>query len=62
MVARLLLHTRDELTLEDELALLVFLAGLVGLVVLPADRLLALSAVYIAHDVAARRHVPLVGV
>ena len=52
----------QELCLEDELALLVLLARLVGLVVFPADRLLALAAVDVAYNVAARRHVALVGV
>lgn len=49
----------EQLGLEDELALLVLLAVLVRLVVLPADRLLALLAGNVAHDVAARRHVTL---
>lgn len=51
----------QEFSLEDELALLVLLAALVGLVVLPADRLLALAARDVAHDVAARGHVALAG-
>lgn len=51
----------QQLGLEDELALLVLLAALVGLVVLPAHRLLALAAGDVAHDVAARGHVALAG-
>lgn len=49
----------EQLGLEDELALLVLLARLVGLVVLPSDRLLALLARDVAHDVAPRRHAAL---
>lgn len=51
----------EQLGLKDELALLVFLARLVRLIVLPADRLLALLAGDIADDVAARRHAALRG-
>ena len=47
----------QELRLQDKLALLVLLARLVGLVVLPAHRVVALAACYIAHDVAAGGHV-----
>lgn len=54
-------HVAEELVLEDVLALLVLLALLIGLVVLPADRLVALLAGDVAHDVAARRHVALRG-
>jgi hypothetical protein len=54
-------HRAQQLRLQNVLALLVLLAGLIGLVVLPADRLLALSAVDVAYDVAAGRHVALVG-
>jgi hypothetical protein len=52
----------EQLGLQDELALLVLLAGLVGLVILPADRLLALAALDVAHYVTSGRHVALVGV
>ena len=52
----------QQLGLEDELALLVLLASLVGLVVFPAHRLLALGAVDVADNVAAGGHVALVGV
>jgi hypothetical protein len=51
----------QKLTLQDELALLVLLAGLISLVILPSDRLLALSAVNVAYDVAAGGHVALAG-
>lgn len=51
----------QELGLEDELALLVLLGSLVGLVVLPAHRLLALAAGDVADDVAAGGHVALRG-
>lgn len=51
----------EQLRLEDELALLVLLGALVGLVVLPADRLLALAADDVADDVTTGRHVALVG-
>jgi len=49
----------EKFVLEDELPLLVFFAALVGLVVLPADDILALSALDVAHNVATRRHVAL---
>ena len=55
-------HGAEQLRLEDELALLVLLARLVRLVVFPADRLLALPAVDVTHDVAARRHVAFAGI
>lgn len=54
-------YQAQQLTLENELALLVLLAGLVSLVILPAYRLFALSAMDVTHDVAAGGHVPLVG-
>lgn len=52
-----LIHRTEQLGLEYELALLVLLARLVRLVVLPPDRLLALPARDVPHDVPARRHV-----
>lgn len=58
-VSSFLADVAEQLGLEDELALLVFLARLVGLVVLPADRLLALLAGDVADDVAPRRHAAL---
>jgi hypothetical protein len=61
MDSQLLVDHTQELRLKDELALLVLLARLVRLVVLPADRLVALLARYVAHDVAPRRHVALAG-
>lgn len=51
----------EQLSLEDELALLVLLRVLKGLVVFPAHRLLTLAAGDVADNVAARRHVTLVG-
>lgn len=54
-------HRAQQLCLENELALLVLLAGLIGLVVLPADRLLTLATVDVADNVAAGGHVALVG-
>jgi len=52
----------EKFLLQDELALFVFLAGLVCLVILPANRLLALAAVYVAHYVATGGHVALIRV
>jgi len=57
---RTLCDIAQELRLEDEFAFLVFLARLVGLVVFPTYRLLALSAGDVADDVLARRHIALV--
>lgn len=51
----------QELGLEDELALLVLFGRLVGLVVFPADRLLAMPAIDVAHNVAPSGHVALGG-
>lgn len=53
-------HGAKELRLQDKLPFLVFLAGLIRLVVLPAYSLFTLSAVYIAYDVTAGGHVALV--
>lgn len=49
----------EQLGLENELALLVLLGRLVGLVVLPADDLVADAAGDVADDVAAGGHVTL---
>lgn len=57
-----LVHIGKQLGLQNELALLVLLAGLIGSIVLPSDHLLALTAVDVPDDVAARRHVALAGV
>ena len=51
----------QQLGLEDELALLVLLRLLVGLVVLPADDAQTLLALDVAHQVSPRRHVALAG-
>lgn len=51
----------QELRLENKLSLLILLRALVCLIVLPADRLAALSAGDISNDVPACRHVTLVG-
>ena len=51
----------EELSLENVLALLVLLSGLVGLVIFPAYSLLAVSAIDITHNVPAGGHVSLGG-
>lgn len=56
-----LAHDAEQFLFQDELALLVFLARLVCLVILPPYRFLALSAGNIAHDVSAGSHAPLDG-
>lgn len=56
-----LVHIGKQLGLQNELALLVLLVGLIGSIVLPSDHLLALAAVDVPDDVAARRHVALAG-
>lgn len=53
-------HRAKKLRFEDKLALFILLARFVGFVVLPADRLFALSTVYVADDVASGCHVALV--
>lgn len=55
------IYSAQQLGLEDVVAFLVLLGVLVRLVVLPADRLLALGAADVAHDVAAGGHVALDG-
>lgn len=52
----------QQFLLEDELALFVFFAGLVCLVVFPPYRFLALSASDVAHDVSSGGHATLDGV
>ena len=52
-----LTHDAQQLLLQNELALLVFLTALVCLVVLPPYRLLALPAVDVAHNVSSGGHV-----
>lgn len=54
-----LVHLAQQLGLENVLALLVLLRRLVRLVVLPADRVAAAAADYVAHHVPARRHIAL---
>jgi len=49
----------QQLSLEYELSLFVLLTRLESFVILPANRLFTLLAVYIANDVAARCHVSL---
>lgn len=56
-----LAHDAEQFLFQDELALLVFLARLVCLVILPPYRFLALSAGNIAHDVSAGGHAALDG-
>jgi len=50
------IHRAKELSLKDELALLIPLGRLVRLVVLPADNLATDAARDVAHNMAARRH------
>lgn len=50
----------QQLRLEDELALLVFLARLVRLVVLPPDTSIAAAAVDVPHDMPAGGHITFV--
>lgn len=57
-----LTHDAQQLLLQNELALLVFLAALVCLVVLPPYCCLALSTGDIAHDVPSGGHVTLDGI
>lgn len=57
-----LVNRAQQLGLQDILPLLVLLRRLVRLVVLPANRLLALTAADIPHHVAAGRHVALYGI
>lgn len=49
----------EELSLENELALLVLFRGLVRLVVFPTNHLTAATARYVADDVTACRHITL---
>lgn len=62
MQPRTLVDISKQLGLQNELALLVLLARLVGFIVLPPHHLLALAAVYVPDDVATRGHVALAGV
>lgn len=57
----ILTNLTQQLLLQDKLPLLVLLAGLIGPIVLPPDHLFTLPTRDVAHDVAARRHVPLAG-
>lgn len=52
-------HDTEKLLFEDKLALLVFLAALICLVVLPSYRCLALSTGDITDDVSPRCHASL---
>lgn len=54
-----LAHHAKQLCLQDKLALLVFLARLIRLVVFPSYGLLALPADYISYHMAAGRHTSL---
>lgn len=56
-IARPSAYNAEKLLLKNELALLVFLAALVGLVVLPSYRLLALAASDVAYDMSPGGHV-----
>jgi len=55
-------HIAEQLGLQDVLSFLIFLARLKRLIILPAYRLVTLSARNISHDVSAGRHVPLTGI
>lgn len=57
-----LAHNAEQFFLQNELPLLIFLATLVGLIVLPTHGLLALSAGDVADDVATGRHTALDGI
>ncbi len=57
-----LCHIAEQLSLQDVLSLLVLLSRLERLVILPAYRLVTLSAGNIPHNVSARSHVPLAGI
>jgi hypothetical protein len=50
-----------QLTLKNEFPLLVLLTGLVRLIVLPPNTLIALLAMDISHHVSTRSHIPLRG-
>lgn len=54
-------YRAQQLGLQDELSLLVLLAGFIRLVIFPPHGLLALSAVDVAYYVTSSRHVALVG-
>lgn len=54
-------HDTEQLGFQNELALLILLARLKGLVILPADRLFALFAEYIPHHMPTCRHIAFPG-
>ena len=54
-------HHAQQLLLQNELALLVLLRALVGLVVLPPDHLFTLPAGDVSHGVSAGSHVAVAG-
>ena len=56
-----LIHRAQQLRLQYELPLLVFLTRFVRLVVLPPHRLLTLSAHYISYNMPTGGHVPFCG-
>jgi hypothetical protein len=55
-------HIAKQLSLQDVLSFFVLLARLKCLIILPAYRLVALSAGNISHYVSARGHIPLTGI
>src|SRR4051812_22975823 len=57
--SRLSSDRAKQLSLENELSLLVLLRSLIGFVVLPPNSFLALTAMYVPHNVSARGHIPL---
>jgi len=50
-------HCAKQFTFQYELALLVLLCGFIGLVVLPAHRLVALFAFDVSNDMPTCRHI-----
>ena len=54
-------HSAEQLSLEDEFALLVLFRCFVRFVVLPTDCLFALAALNITYNVSTCRHVALAG-
>jgi hypothetical protein len=55
------IDSAQQLGLKDIFILLILLTGLIGLIVLPPNRLIALLAHDVAHNVSASRHAALRG-
>lgn len=58
---RCLCDSAQQLALQDELAFLVLLAGLISLVIFPANSLITLFANNVSYNMAACRHITLHG-